>query len=97
MRMSIRRKVMLLVLGTTVSALALSAVGLVIYDLRAYERQWTEDLYLQAEILARASAPALSFHDAQGRHQRPEPSSACGPTCSPPRSTRTTASSSRRT
>jgi signal transduction histidine kinase len=63
LRMSVRRKVMLLVLGTTVSALALSAMGLVIYDLRAYERQWTQDLYLQAEILARASAPALSFND----------------------------------
>ena len=60
---SIRRKVMLLVLGTTVSALALSAVGLVIYDLRAYERQWSNDLNTQAEVLARASAPALSFND----------------------------------
>ena len=63
LRTSIRRKVMLLVLATTVSALVLSAAGLVVYDLRAYERQWTQDLNLQAEILARASAPALSFDD----------------------------------
>ncbi len=60
---SISRKIMLLVLVTTASALLLSAAGLVVYDLRAYERQWTGDLNLQAEILARASAPALSFDD----------------------------------
>jgi signal transduction histidine kinase len=63
LRSSIRRKVMLLVLSTTISALLLSAAGLVIYDLRSYERSWTRDLDLQAEILARASAPALSFDD----------------------------------
>ncbi len=62
-RTSISRKIMLLVLVTTASALLLSAAGLVVYDLRAYERQWTGDLNLQAEILARASAPALSFDD----------------------------------
>jgi signal transduction histidine kinase/CheY-like chemotaxis protein len=60
---SISRKIMLLVLVTTASALLLSAAGLVVYDLRAYERQWTGDLNLQAEILARASAPALAFDD----------------------------------
>jgi len=63
LRSSIRRKVMLLVLSTTISALLLSAAGLVIYDLRSYEKSWTRDLDLQAEILARASAPALSFDD----------------------------------
>ena len=63
LRTSISHKIMLLVLVTTASALLLSAAGLVAYDLRAYERQWTGDLNLQAEILARASAPALSFDD----------------------------------
>ncbi|HEX4334006.1 MAG TPA: ATP-binding protein [Usitatibacter sp.] len=62
-RYSVRSKAILLVLASTVSALALSAAGLVLYDLRAYERQWTTDLTTQAEILARASAPALSFDD----------------------------------
>ncbi|HXF77478.1 MAG TPA: ATP-binding protein [Usitatibacter sp.] len=62
-RHSVRGKAILLVLASTVSALALSAVGLVLYDLRAYERQWTTDLTTQAEILARASAPALAFDD----------------------------------
>jgi signal transduction histidine kinase/ActR/RegA family two-component response regulator len=60
---SLRHKVMLLVLAITFSALALSAAGLVIYDLRSYERQSSADLLSQAEVLARAAAPALSFSD----------------------------------
>ena len=60
---SLRRKVTLLVLAITVSALAMSAAGLVIYDLQAYERQSSADLISQAEVLARAAAPALSFGD----------------------------------
>jgi two-component system, sensor histidine kinase len=62
-RHSVRGKAILLVLASTVSALALSAAGLVIYDLRAYERQWTNDLTSLCEILGRSSAPALSFDD----------------------------------
>ena len=60
---SLRNKVTLLVLAITMSALLLSAAGLVIYDLRLYERQLTGDLVGQAEVLARATAPALSFGD----------------------------------
>ena len=60
---SLRLKVMLLVMAITVSALVMSAVGLVIYDLRIYERQASNDLMTQAEILARATAPAVSFND----------------------------------
>ena len=60
---SLRRKVMVLVLAVTMSALAMSGAGLVIYDLQSFERQWSNDLLTQAEVLARASAPALSFGD----------------------------------
>ena len=60
---SLRRKVLTLVLAVTAAALTLSAVGLVVYDLRAYEQQWTSDLNTQAELLARTSAAALSFGD----------------------------------
>ncbi len=60
---SLRHKVMLLVLAITMSALLLSAAGLVIYDLRSYERQSSGDLVSQAEVLARAAAPALLFND----------------------------------
>jgi signal transduction histidine kinase len=62
-RRSLQTRVMLLVLATTVSALLLSATGLVLYDLRSYERLWTNDLTTTAEVLARASAPALAFND----------------------------------
>ncbi len=62
-RHSVRRKVILLVLVSTAAALAMSALGLVAYDLRDYEHQWTNDLNTQAEVLARASAPALTFDD----------------------------------
>ena len=60
---SVRRKVLVLVLATTVSALVLSAAGLVVYDLRAYERQTSADMEATAEVLARSSAAALSFND----------------------------------
>ena len=62
-RRSLRRKAMLLLIGTAFGALALSAVGLVVLDLRAYERQWSTDLQTQADIMARATAPALLFND----------------------------------
>ena len=60
---SLRTKVSMLTLATTASALILSAVGLVIYDLRAFERQWSNDMISAAEVMGRASAPALSFGD----------------------------------
>ena len=60
---SLRRKVTLLVLATTVSALALSGLALILYDLRSYERLSTADLATQGEVLARATAPALTFGD----------------------------------
>ena len=60
---SLRRKLMALVVATTVSALVFSAIGLVMYDLRSYEQQSSADLASQAEVLARAAAPALSFND----------------------------------
>jgi signal transduction histidine kinase len=62
-RRSLRHKVMLLLLGTALAALALSAVGLIFLDLRAYERQWSTDLQAQADIVARATAPAIVFND----------------------------------
>ena len=62
---SLRTKVMVFSLAITTAALLLSAVGLVIYDLQVFERQWSNDMVTQAEVLGRASAPALSFGDAR--------------------------------
>jgi hypothetical protein len=37
----------------------------VIYDLRSYERQASNDLLTQAEVVARAAAPGALFNDAR--------------------------------
>jgi signal transduction histidine kinase len=60
---SVRRKLMVVVLVTTFTALLVAAIALVTYELRTYERTWASDLTTQADILARASAPALAFDD----------------------------------
>jgi signal transduction histidine kinase len=51
------------VLATTLVALLVTGVALVIYDLRAYREAGFNDLAAQAEIVGRASAPALAFDD----------------------------------
>jgi signal transduction histidine kinase len=60
---SIRRKLALIVLAATFAALLVAGIALVAYDARTYERQWVGDLTAQAEIVARASVPALEFND----------------------------------
>jgi signal transduction histidine kinase len=60
---SIRTKFTIVILLTTFSALAVTGASLVFYDLRTYEQRSADDLLTQAEILGRASAPALSFDD----------------------------------
>jgi two-component system, sensor histidine kinase len=62
-RHSIRRKLMLVVIVTTLAALLFTAIILVAYDVRTYQKSWVNDLVTQAEILGRAAAPALAFDD----------------------------------
>jgi signal transduction histidine kinase len=64
-RRSLRFKVSLVVLVITGMALLLSATALLIYELRSYRQAWVEDLSTQAELVARFSAPALSFDDSR--------------------------------
>jgi two-component system, sensor histidine kinase len=64
-RRSIRLKFMLVVLATTFVALLVTAIVLVAYDVQSYRRTWVNDLMTQANILGRASAPALEFDDRQ--------------------------------
>ncbi|MGH8179104.1 MAG: hybrid sensor histidine kinase/response regulator [Steroidobacter sp.] len=68
-RQSIAGKMMLVVLSTTLAALLVTGVTLVIYDARAYRDLWIQDLTTQADILARASAPALAFNDPKSAHE----------------------------
>src|SRR5688572_8359510 len=60
---SVRHKLVLVVLAGVVAALIVAGIALVIYDLRGYRESSTNDLLTQAEILGRASAPALAFDD----------------------------------
>jgi len=60
---SIRRKLMVMVLATTTTALLIAAAALIFYDLRSYRQTSIDNLSTQAEILARATAPALAFND----------------------------------
>ena len=60
---SIRYKLIMVVLAATASALLVAGTARVIYDLRAYQNSWVNDLNTQAEILGRSSAPALAFND----------------------------------
>lgn len=66
---SVRQKLFLVVLTTTFIALAVAGISMVIYELRNYEESWTNDLATQAEILGRASAPALAFEDPKSAHE----------------------------
>jgi signal transduction histidine kinase len=60
---SIRLKMMFLMVATTFAALLFTAVALVVYDLSTYKQMWVGDLITQANLVGRASAPALAFDD----------------------------------
>jgi signal transduction histidine kinase len=62
-RRSLRAKIVMVVLLTTFAALAVSAVALLIYEVRNYGAFLVEDATTQAELLADITAPALAFDD----------------------------------
>jgi signal transduction histidine kinase len=66
---SIRHKLTLIVLATTLAALVVTGIALVIYDLRGYREAGIDDLVTQAEILGRATAPALAFEDPKAANE----------------------------
>ncbi|MEZ0238163.1 MAG: ATP-binding protein [Methylophilaceae bacterium] len=66
---SIRFKFAIAVLASTFAALAVAGAALVFYDLRSHKKQGMDDLLTQAEILARASAPALAFDDPKSANE----------------------------
>jgi signal transduction histidine kinase/HAMP domain-containing protein len=62
-RSSIRNRLMLMMTVTTLLALLIAGAVMVAYDVRSYQASWEADLSTQAEILGRATAPALAFND----------------------------------
>ncbi|HKU71210.1 MAG TPA: ATP-binding protein [Burkholderiales bacterium] len=66
---SIRYKLALIVLATTIAALVIAGIALVVYDLRAYRDAGFSDMSAQAEIIGRASAAALAFDDPKAANE----------------------------
>ena len=63
LRRSVRRKLTALVVATTMLALLVTAVALIVYNARDYRETKLAEVRTQAEIVGRASAPALAFDD----------------------------------
>jgi signal transduction histidine kinase/ActR/RegA family two-component response regulator len=62
-RRSLRAKIVIVVLLTTFAALAVSAVALLVYEVRNYGAFLVDDAATQAELLADITAPSLVFDD----------------------------------
>jgi signal transduction histidine kinase/ActR/RegA family two-component response regulator len=66
---SVRIKLILTALATTFIALVVTTVAMLLYDLQSFQQGWVDDLTTQAELVATASAPALSFNDPRAAQQ----------------------------
>jgi signal transduction histidine kinase/CheY-like chemotaxis protein len=66
---SVRRKMILMAVSTTLAALVAASCAMLLVDLRAFQRYWTDDLMTQADIMARVTAPALAFNDDETARQ----------------------------
>lgn len=60
---SLNRKLLGVVLLTTLVALVVALGAMITYDIRYYHRSWLADISTQAELLGKASASALLFDD----------------------------------
>lgn len=61
----LKQKLLLVITGTSVLALALTCAGFIAYEVSSYREQVGRDLDLRAAMLAAAGAPALAFRDAK--------------------------------
>ena len=62
-RNSVAGKLMSVVIASTLAALVVAIGTMLVYDVSSYHRGWVADVNTQAELLARMTAPALSFDD----------------------------------
>src|SRR5256885_6432266 len=60
---SVRRKLLAVVLLTTLTALLVAIAVMVGFDLRTYRQSLISDMTTQANLLGRTTAPALTFDD----------------------------------
>jgi signal transduction histidine kinase/ActR/RegA family two-component response regulator len=66
---SVRSKLILMAVSTTLVALLSTALAMLVFDLRAFQRYWVDDLTAQADIIASVTAPAIAFNDTASAHQ----------------------------
>jgi signal transduction histidine kinase len=66
---SLRRKLVGIVLLTTLAALLLSLGSIAAYDAVAYRRTWVADVSTQAELIGQSSVPALAFDDPEAAQE----------------------------
>lgn len=62
-RYSVRKKVIWVVMTTTMIALLIASAAMVVYELRTYHEAIINDVSAQAQLLGRSSAAALAFDD----------------------------------
>ncbi|QJE02719.1 response regulator [Massilia forsythiae] len=60
---TVRGKLILMAVSTTIVALLSAALVMLLFDLRAFQRYWIDDLVAQGDIMARVNVPALAFND----------------------------------
>ena len=60
---SVRSKLILMAVATTIVALLTAAIAMIVVDARTFQRVWIDDLSTQADIVADVAAPAVSFND----------------------------------
>ncbi|MFL6672214.1 MAG: ATP-binding protein [Massilia sp.] len=66
---SVRSKLILMAVSTTFVALLSAALAMLLFDVRAFQRYWVDDLMTQADIMASVTAPAIAFNDAKAAQQ----------------------------
>jgi len=66
---SVRSKMILMAVATTLAALLAASIAMLIVDMRMFQRYWVDDLTTQADIMASVTAPALAFNDARAAQQ----------------------------
>ena len=61
--MSLRHKMSLIILITTLTSLFVAGAAILLYDFNNYRRNWISDVQTQAELLGQTITPALQFQD----------------------------------
>jgi signal transduction histidine kinase len=62
---SVQRKLLGVILLTTLVALVVALCAMAVYELRRYHQGAVDDMVTQAQLLGRTTAPALAFDDAR--------------------------------